>query len=197
MPKKIKYCEEDIVSAAFSVARDHGFEVLSTRTIAKKLNCSTMPVYSLFKSKKNLEELVIGMAYKELYAYQTTPRTGDIFLDMGVGYVLFARNEKFLFRCINNELHVDTLRKHNEKHFDLLLKKLSEYSLLQGMPTAQVRKFFMQGWTYSHGLATLVNIDYFAEISEQEISELLIYTGGRYIKGYQILDSPPNETDNR
>jgi AcrR family transcriptional regulator len=195
MPRKTKYCEEDIISAAYSVARDYGLEELSTRSVAKKLNCSTMPVYSFLKSKKNLEEKVIRMAYNELYAYQITPRTGDIFLDMGVGYVLFARNEKFLFRCIHNELHVDNFREYNEKHFDLLLKKLSEYSLLQGMPTEQIRKFFMQGWTYSHGLATLVNIDYFPGISEQEICERLMYTGERYIKGFMAIGSSSEETN--
>ena len=188
MPRKTKFCEEDILKAAFVVVRRGGIAELSTRTIAREMNCSTMPVYSFLKSKRNLEEQVIQMAYKELYAYQTTSRTGDVFLDMGVGYVLFARNEKHLFRCISNELHVDTLKKYNEKHFDLLLTKLSDYPFVQGRTAEQIRKFFMQGWIYSHGLATLVNIVYYPDISEQEIYELLVYTGQRYVKGSQEVE---------
>lgn len=56
------------------------------------------------------------------------------------------------------------------------------------MPAEQIRRFFMQGWTYSHGLATLVNIGYYPNISEQEIHELLVYTGRRYIEGSRIID---------
>jgi AcrR family transcriptional regulator len=187
MPRKTKFCEDDILNAAFVVVRRNGITELSTRAIAREMNCSTMPVYSFLKSKRNLEAQVIQMAYKELYTYQTTSRTGDVFLDMGVGYVLFARNEKHLFRCISNELHVDTLKKYNEQHFDLLLEKLSDYPFVQGMTAEQIRKFFMQGWIYSHGLATLVNIGYYPDISEREIYELLVYTGQRYIQGEGML----------
>ena len=45
----------------------------------------------------------------------------------------------------------------------------------------------MQGWTYAHGLATLVNIDYYPEIDEKEIYDLFIYTGRRYISGFQAV----------
>lgn len=187
MPRKTKYYEKDILEAALDVVCRHGMKRLSTRSIAKKLNCSTMPVYSFMKSKKNLEEKIIQMAYERLYQYQTTSRTGDVFLDMGVGYVIFALREKQLFRCINDELHVATLEKYNEKHFDLLIQKLSEYEIVKEMSPEAVRKFFMQGWIYSHGLATLVNIGYYGELEENEICELFIYTGRRYIEGFQRL----------
>ena len=68
MPRKTKFCEDDILNAAFAVVRRKGITELSTRAIAREMNCSTMPVYSFLKSKRNLEEQVIQMAYKELYA---------------------------------------------------------------------------------------------------------------------------------
>ncbi|MEW6441008.1 MAG: hypothetical protein AB1640_08755 [bacterium] len=126
-------------------------------------------------------------AYAVLYEYQTTSRTGDTFLDMGVGYVLFAKEQRHLFRCINAELHVDILKRHNDLHFDSLVKKLSQYPIVKGMTEAQIRKFFMQGWTYSHGLAQLVNVDYFPDMGVSEICDLFFYTGKRYIKGFLEL----------
>lgn len=190
MANKMKFSENDIIEAAFSVAREKGMSELSTRSIAKRLGCSTMPVYSFFKSKQNLIQKIIEKAYAVLYEYQTTARTGDLFLDMGIGYVLFAKNERYLFRCINDELHVDTLKKYNDLHFDSLIKKLSEYPIVEGMNDLQIRKFFMQGWTYSHGLAQLVNIDYFSDMGVNEISDLFLYTGERYIKGVLELRGP-------
>ena len=190
MANKMKFFENDIIEAAFSVAREKGMSELSTRSIAKRLGCSTMPVYSFFKSKQNLIQKIIKKAYAVLYEYQTTARTGDPFLDMGIGYVLFAKNERYLFRCINDELHVDTLKEYNDLHFNSLIKKLSEYPIVEGMTDSQIRKFFMQGWTYSHGLAQLVNIDYFSDIGVNEISDLFLYTGERYIKGVLELRVP-------
>ena len=190
MANKMKFSENDIIEAAFSVAREKGMSELSTRSIAKRLGCSTMPVYSFFKSKQNLIQKIIEKAYAVLYEYQTTARTGDPFLDMGIGYVLFAKNERYLFRCINDELHVDTLKKYNDLHFNSLIKKLSEYPVVEGMTDSQIRKFFMQGWTYSHGLAQLVNIDYFSDMGVNEISDLFLYTGERYIKGVLELRVP-------
>ena len=190
MANKMKFFENDIIEAAFSVAREKGMSELSTRSIAKRLGCSTMPVYSFFKSKQNLIQKIIEKAYAVLYEYQATARTGDPFLDMGIGYVLFAKNERYLFRCINDELHVDTLKEYNDLHFNSLIKKLSEYPIVEGMTDSQIRKFFMQGWTYSHGLAQLVNIDYFSDIGVNEISDLFLYTGERYIKGVLELRVP-------
>ncbi len=36
------------------------------------------------------------MAYAVLYEYQTAKRTGDVFLDMGIGYALFAKHERHI-----------------------------------------------------------------------------------------------------
>jgi AcrR family transcriptional regulator len=182
-----KFSEDAIVDAAFSIVRDGGVGELSTRSIAERLGCSTMPVYTYFKSKKNLTEKVIERAYEMLYEYQTTERSGDPYLDMGIGYVLFARDERHLFRCMNDKPYVDILKKHNRRHYGSLIEKLSESWFVQGMSEPEVRKFFKQGWIYSHGLAQLINIDFYPDMDEQEIHDLILYTGQRYIKGAQEL----------
>ena len=183
MANKVKFSDTAIIDAAFSLVRERGMIELSTRSVAERLGCSTMPVYSYFKTKKNLTEKVIEKAYEVLYTYQTTKRSGDPYLDMGIGYVLFAKDERHLFRCMNDKLYVDILKKYNHQHFESLIKKLSESNIVEGMSEPEIRKFFMQGWIYSHGLAQLINIDYFADMDEREIYDLFLYTGRRYIKG--------------
>jgi AcrR family transcriptional regulator len=187
MPPKTKFSSEDIIETAFSVVRKQGVNALSTRSIAKGLNSSTMPVYSYLKSKKNLEEEVVKKAFELLFNYQTTPRTGDIFLDMGVGYVLFAKEEKYLFRCINDEKHINLQKKYHDNNFELLIGKLSDYPVVEGASKDQIRMFFLQGWTYSHGLANLVNNSFYEDITEKEITDLLMYTGLRYIDGFKAF----------
>ena len=187
MPPKIKFSSDDIIGAAFTVVRKQGFQTLSTRSIAKELSASTMPIYTYLKSKQNLEQAIIKKAFELLFSYQTTPRTGDLFLDMGIGYVLFAKEEKHLFRCLNDERHLALNKKFHEQNVDSLTCKLSDHPLVKGASQDEIRQFFLQGWTYSHGLATLINNAFYADIDEKEITELLMYTGLRYMEGFKML----------
>ena len=95
-----KFSADDIVEAAFRVIRKYGLEKFSARSIASELGSSTMPLYSGHRSMKDLEEAITKGATDLLLEYQTKERTGRGFLDMGVGYVMFAMEEKNLFRMM-------------------------------------------------------------------------------------------------
>ena len=58
MPPKFKFDKEEIVQTAVEVVRQHGWNGLSARSIAKELNASTKPIYGYFKSMVVLEEAV-------------------------------------------------------------------------------------------------------------------------------------------
>jgi AcrR family transcriptional regulator len=88
------------VDAAFRIIREKGRDKLSARSLARELKCSTMPVYSYLKSMKTLVNDLEEKAIDLMLTYQTTSSTGQPFLDMGLGYVLFARNEQNLFRFL-------------------------------------------------------------------------------------------------
>ena len=55
MPRK-RIFREDILNAAVGLVREEGPAALSVRNIAKKLGCSTQPVYSEFESMEALRE---------------------------------------------------------------------------------------------------------------------------------------------
>lgn len=59
LPTTTKITKEMILNTAFEIAREKGFEKISNRELAKKMNCSIRPIYYQFK---NVEEL-----NKELY----------------------------------------------------------------------------------------------------------------------------------
>ncbi len=187
MPRKCKFKSEDILDAAFAVVREKGLPALSTRSVAKRLKCSTMPIYSFLKSKKNLEERIVKKAYELLREYQTTPRTGDTYMDMGAGFVIFAKDEKHLFRCIFNELHAKIHKRYSEENIDYLIEKMTDYPLIQGLSQTEIRKFFRQGWMYALGLALLVNSGYYPDMNDREICEELLYSGQRYLAGTNLL----------
>jgi AcrR family transcriptional regulator len=62
MPPKQSITREMIIDAAFSLVREKGISSLLVRGIAKKLHCSTQPVYSCFSNMKDHEASVVEKA---------------------------------------------------------------------------------------------------------------------------------------
>ena len=67
------------------------FHELAHRFAAKKLNCSTAPVYSTFSNMAELQKEVMRKAIDLLVEYTRRDYSPDPFLNMGVGVVLFSK----------------------------------------------------------------------------------------------------------
>lgn len=172
MPPKTRFSREDIVEAAFCVVRKHGWEGLSARSIAQELNSSTQPIYSHLKSMKNLEEEIVKKAYELLYTYGTKVRTGDIWLDQGVGYVLFAKQENQLFRCLIDANIATFRKKYRDQLFSSIGEKLSDYPPFEGLSQKQQDKIRFIRIMFMYGLA--INISFSkTRTNEKKITDLL------------------------
>ena len=156
MPPKSRYTIENIVDAAFKVARREGMEKLTARTIAAELNASTMPIYSCGKTMAEIEGEVVKKAWEILREYQEKPRSHDIYLDLGLGYVLFAKGERHLFRCVHSDKYSEINTLLGEQNLQRSLEKLADYPLFAGVPGDIKEKILIQGWIYSHGFADLM-----------------------------------------
>lgn len=158
MARKKRFSIEDIINAAFGIVRADGMAGLTARSVAKALNASTMPVYSHVKTMRDVEEAVVRRAWEELAAYQTTSRSGDIYVDIGLGYVLFAKNERHLFACIHSDAYRDINTAMGEINFENHRKRLMEmdYPMFRGLPAESVRVIMFYGWLFAHGFASLL-----------------------------------------
>lgn len=187
MPLKSSFTKDAFIDAAFKIVRTKGWDNLSARSLAKELNCSTMPIYSYLKSMKSLYEELRKKAVDLLITYQTTPRTGQIFFDMGIGYILFAKQEKNLFRFLYQ-------RKEGEERYQEIEKKIRESALknltqnmkadpiLEGLGEQKLKDVLTRLWIFVHGLAFLVNNNAFTD-DENYILEAIKETGRLLILG--------------
>ena len=187
MPE-IKYNTPDIIEAAFSVVRKQGWKKCSARAIAQEMGSSTMPIYSGLKSMKNLEDEIAKRASDVLISYQTKKWSGLGFLDMGVGYVMFAQEEKNLFRMMYfrepGEINdPEKQKKYRSYVFDALMEKLEQEKIMEGLSTEQLKEVLYKMWVFSHGLAMLINNAVIEPMTEQEITHFLMDTGGLIIAG--------------
>jgi hypothetical protein len=182
MARKKQFSIDDIIETAFLIVRKKGINHLTARSIAKALGSSTMPIYSSVTSMREVEEAVVKRSWSVLLQYQLVSRSGDIYTDMGLGYVLFAKEEKHLFKCIHNEVYENINAVYGEKNFEFHLKRLEDDPLTKKIPKQSKEKLLFRGFLFCHGFASLINtsmgkhlhfldtenafIDFFKESSE-------------------------------
>jgi AcrR family transcriptional regulator len=186
MPPKIRFKKEDIIEAAFTIVRRHGWSGLSARSIAKELNSSTQPIYSHLKSIEDLKEEIVKKIFDLLFSYGTKKRTGDPWVDVGIGYVLFAKEEKQLFRCLGDEKLLPVNRKYGEQYFKSVTKMLSGYPSFQGLSEEEIYKVRELGFIFTFGLAVLLSNSLVTFIpDEKEIPRLLTIVDHALLKGFK------------
>ena len=189
MPPKRQHSKSQIADAAFAIAREQGLQFLSARTVAQRLGSSTSPIYSTFQNMQELEDLVCERSVEVMLEFQTKTRTGSPLLDLCLGYVMFAVEEKQLFRDMflnKQELSEHSLEMKNYAYHQLMEKMVSKEPSLAGLSKADMTEILEILWTYTHGLAAQINIGAINPPDEQAITTRLRKFLGPLIASYKI-----------
>jgi AcrR family transcriptional regulator len=194
------YHRDDIIEAAFSLLRERGWQALSVRKVAERLGASTMPIYSHVRSSQELERELRKKGRQLLVSYQRGSYTEDPLLDMAFGYILFARDEKYLFRFLfldssADELPVDFsgMRDHFAQEFSEALPENGEGDgPLKELSSAAQDELMRNSWIFTHGLATLINAGALGDCSDADVLEYLRSSGEAF-----YLRARMNDKDRR
>lgn len=166
--RKARFSRDEILETAFEMVREGGWDGLSVPMLAKKINSSTMPIYSHFKNVKELEDAVYLKALDLLGECMSVEETGDKWLDHGIGYLRFASEEVYLFRCLfdgrNPELQRASLQEWNQ----LMVAQLTDYPLFEGLTEEQVRIIRYSRFMLIYGMASGVNSGWHSIKTEEE-----------------------------
>jgi len=179
MPPKVTYTEIDIINAAYEIVREHGTQELSARRVAQKLGCSTRPVYSYFKSMADLEMAVLEIVKALLMQYTKKMYTEKVFLNMGTGLTLFARDENQLFKVLF--LQGNDFKFIVDEFLNRLTENMKNDSRFTHMRLEDRMALLDKMWTYTFGLATLVCMGLFNDPSQKNIVNNLLEIGGLVI----------------
>ncbi len=159
MPPKEKYNRRIILEKAFELVREDGFEQLSARNIAKRMGCSTQPVYSSFNSTEEIEaELIIRTkAYAQSEILSHVDKESN-FLSIGMGYYLFSQKEPALFRglFINGGWKWNFSKE--DPFFCPILAKMRKDSFLEDLEDDKLAELFRDMFIYTHGLAAQADL---------------------------------------
>lgn len=192
MPNETKFKQEDVIGAAFELVRRHGWEGLSARAIAEELGSSTMPIYSTLKSMDSLEEEVIKKAFSLLRQSMHTVRTGDQWLDFGLGYVLFAKEERHLFRCIHQERYIHLHEKYCFPQYEKNYQTLRSYPLFKGLNEKDIGWITYTRYSFVYGISSLINSG-LLDMSEANLVEYLKDIQTTLLKGVNEVRSNDKE----
>ena len=174
MPKKPIFTKEQVYKKAFEMFKSEGIEVISARNLAKSLGASPAPIYSFYSSIDNLKNELLNDAKNLFLEYVKNERTDLIYLNIGMGICIFAREEKELFRAIFLK---ESLGKRNEviREFrDLIKAEMMKDRRFDDLDEDFKADLYLDCWTYAHGLATLIATNYFESISDEAISKRLL-----------------------
>ncbi len=189
MPKKAIFTREQIINKAFEMLEKKGLEDITARNLAKALKSSPAPIYGFFSSMDELKKELIDRAKDLFLDYVKREKTELPFLNIGVGIVTFAREEKQLFRSIF--LRENSYAGLIQEFKEIIQEEIAADERFDDLPVEIKEALFIDCWTYAHGLGTLVCTGYF-EGSDEFIKERLMLGAANII--YRRLDDIKAQT---
>lgn len=175
------YSREQIVDAAIEHVREKGWSKVTTRSLAQRLGSSTMPIYSHVRSVKELEKELRSKAREIQRGYQQRSYSEHVLLNLAFGYIVFARDEKNLFRFLYIEspeqLDLEDGEGMKDSFFIEFGEDSEEGKALKELKSSGQDVLIQYTWVFTHGLAMLVNAGNFSSSSNQSIMRLLMNAG--------------------
>lgn len=175
MPPKAKFTREEIIDAAFQLAREKGLEAVVAREVGKRLGTSSSPIFTAFRNMEELHTEVKKAAMKKFETYvQDALNYSPVFKYVGLRMIRFAIEEPKLFQILYMQQHQE-----NQTYEDLMdelgptmlacldyLKK--EYELSD----QEAYQLFRQVWLQTFAVCILL-AGKVCNFEQDEISEIL------------------------
>lgn len=159
MPPKIKTTKEAIVKTALDIVREKGIDAINAREIARKLDCSTQPIFFNFNSMEELKEEVIksaGDIYRDYSKEEGEKNEYPLYKATGMAYIRFAREETELFKLLFMRDRSSEKTKDDEDFSDVI--EIAQKTT--GLSREDALLFHLEIWAFVHGIATMVATNY-------------------------------------
>lgn len=153
--------KEMIIDAAFEIMTENGFKAVNTRDIAAKLQVSTQPIYSSYKSVGEMLEDLYEKAVSEFkkMLFKDIDKS-DFLYSFSLVYIRTAKEHSNLFKFIFFEYYKENLSRENI--YSLLLEYLENDGNFGSVLTLYkidadgMKSVFRRLLTYVHGEAAYI-----------------------------------------
>ena len=187
MPPKVKISKEDIVNTALELIKNG--EEINARSLAIRLNCSTQPIFSNFKTMEDLKKEVLKKCvefYNKFVEKEIEKNEYPLYKIMGMAYIEFAKKEKEFFKI----LYMTKRDSENQEDSELFNSAVSTLKENLKLTNEQATMFHLEMWSFVHGIATM-HATGFLELEKDLISKMIsdVYNGlkTQYVKKWSFL----------
>lgn len=174
MARKESVTKEMIIENAFELARQEGIINVTARKLAAKMGCSTQPIFRVYE---NMNELWAEVYQKAIVFFANYYANNEVqldtpFIQLGISYINFAREEKKIFDLLFLSEH-----RNGRSLYELLngetgaISKEINKAVANGCENPS--GLFMKMWIFIHGCACMVLTGDF-DLTEEETVEFLI-----------------------
>lgn len=188
MARKKTITHDQILNAAYDLVVEQGFKSFTARNIAKKMNCSTQPIYLEFKNMAELKQAVMDRIKELLSLKMAKHFTNDPVVDLGLAYINFALENRSLYRAVFVEDHfgVDEMR---EYAMSTAMRVFDSYEPAQHLNEAQLRNTICGVWIVATGIANLMAPG-FIDITRDQMVDILTAVTQDFIVNGRFSDDP-------
>lgn len=158
MPPKARITKDMIIQAGFTIVRKEGHDCLNVRRIAKELNCSTQPVMYHYQTVEELKRDIYTATdnFHTEYIMHPDNHVLNPMLSVGLHYIRFAYEEKFLFRFLfqsDKFQNISFREMLDDENSQMLIHPLVQQT---GLTVRQAKTVFETLFICVHGLASLL-----------------------------------------
>lgn len=173
MPPKTRITKELILQKSFEIAKNEGVEYLNVRYLAKKMECSTMPIFKVFSNvaelKAELQNAIENYYDDFISAYIDK---NDYLFTISFAYINFALKERNLFGALFVNEFIETRSVSEVIHSPWNRETIECTTKKYHISVEESEVLYRDIRFYTHGIAAQIyggNI----VLSEDEIQELL------------------------
>ena len=157
MARKEQISKQMILDGAFELVREQGIEMLTARKLATHIGCSTQPIFRVYSNMEELakEVFVKAKAFYEEYCVNFAYENDFPFIDLGLCYITFAKEELNLFKLL-------FLAPHDEENtmYDLINGAehgfvIKELRRIKNLDMNKAGDIFMKVFIFIHGMACM------------------------------------------
>jgi len=186
MPAKTQFTKEQIIAAAFAIARAEGLDGITVRKVAEKLGSSIAPIYVNFERVDDLVQAVVQETFAIARQLLVEQDTGNPFSDMGAASLRFADEYSQLFRDLVLKPN-PYMQNYDQDMGPVLLEQMKKDPELAGFTDRELLDILLKMRIFQLGLSAMVANRLLPEsFDEAKTFQLLESAGDDVIAGARL-----------
>ncbi|MFP7288796.1 TetR/AcrR family transcriptional regulator [Shouchella clausii] len=155
MPPKKKFSTEQIIEAAWSIAKEEGIDSMTIRKVADRLGSSIAPIYVNFSDVEELKQAVVKKVSQIGQQMIHEQNTGSPFGDIGAASLQFAQEYPALVRDLAMKPN-DYLKNYDQDMGTELVNHMKTDPELAGFEEQELRMILLKMRAFQTGLTMMV-----------------------------------------